>query len=64
MMQMPVPVVSHGQNTHTGPQFDHINLRNAMVPLLSTSHDADTYVNGIHRIPILMPCDADANGVT
>ena len=30
--------------SHVTPNFDHLYLRNAMVPLkmLSTSHDADT----------------------
>ena len=46
---MSVPVVSHSQKSHTGPHFDHLDLRNAMVSLmmLSTSHDADSNASGI-----------------
>ena len=44
-----VPVVLHGKINHIEVCFDHLDLRNAMVSLmvLSTSHDADTNVNGI-----------------
>ena len=42
------PVVSYDQK-HVAHHFDHLDLRNAIAPLmvLSTSHAANTNVSGI-----------------
>ena len=41
-----MPSVSHDQKSHVAPRFNHLDLRNAVVPLiiLSTSYDTDANV--------------------
>ena len=49
MMPIPVAVVSHGQKSHIGCHFDHLDLRYTVVSLmmLSASHYTDINANGI-----------------
>ena len=44
MITMPVPMVSHDKKSHIAPQFDCLDLGNAMVLLtmLSASHDTES----------------------
>ena len=44
-----MPVVSHYQTSHVGPHFNHIDLRNPVVPLMMpvpmvVSHDQKSHV--------------------
>ena len=43
-------MVSSGQESHIASDFDHLDLWNAMVPLmmLSGAHDADTDAVALH----------------
>ena len=59
MMPVLVPVASYDQKSHVAPHVDHLDLRNAMVPLvLSMSHDANT--NAVIPMSVAL-CDASAN---
>ena len=44
-----MPMASHEEKSHVAPHFDHLDLRNSMVPLkmLSASHDIGTIANGV-----------------
>ena len=57
-MTMPAPMVSHDQNCHVAPHFDHLDVRNAVVLLMMLSapcyakasthdNDANTGATGI-----------------
>ena len=47
--------------SHIAPQFDHLTLRNAMVPMmmLSMSHDTDDSANGVTGPKCCVVCHFD-----
>ena len=49
MMPVLAPMVSHDPKSYVEPHFNHLDLRNAVVPLTmpSVSCDADAGANGI-----------------
>ena len=49
MMLMLVPMASHVQKSHVVSLFDHLDLKNGMVPLITllASCDTDTSITGI-----------------
>ena len=42
---MPVPVMSYDQKSHVGPHFDHLDLGNAVVLLMTLSASCDAGVS-------------------
>ena len=44
-----MPILAHGQESHVEPHFDHLDIRNAVVPLMMSlvSLDADAGANDI-----------------
>ena len=46
---MPVPMLSYDQESHVAPEFNHLDLMNAIVPLIMplVLCDANAAINGI-----------------
>ena len=63
MMPELVTMVSHDQKIHVTCHFDHLDLRNAMVPLmvLSTPQDADTNAVVSHDRYTNASCEANVD---
>ena len=50
LMPMPVLMASHDQKAHVALHFDHLDLKNAMAPLLVLFTSHDTYTNANYVI--------------
>ena len=46
---MPMQMISHDEKSHIAPHFNHLGLRNVMLPLMipSASCGADSDTNGV-----------------
>ena len=76
VMQMPIPKASHDEKCHLASHFDHLDLRNVMMPLimpsieLVMSHDhfdcLDLSSAVVHLTMASVSCDhkSGTNGVS